>query len=286
MPDKGQAAAVTTTGVTVAATTEAPEGFVGTDGVFVEDWQSKLLDESLHGDETLKTLKNVESLAKSYVHVRKQVPLDKVAIPGVNATDEERGAFHEALGRPKTAEEYVMDVPEELAEHFSEDLINEGRQLLFETGQNPQNAAKFWEFETKRAIATNKALDDFEAQEQSEAETALRNKWGTAYDENLHLVNRMISENAKEGEERDYLIAEYGNDSKLAGFLGNMAKKFVEHKIITDVETPSSDLESRKKELMASKAYLDSGHPDHKSVADQVRKIFEQLKKMEMQKTG
>ncbi|KKK66326.1 hypothetical protein LCGC14_2965240, partial [marine sediment metagenome] len=35
-----------------------------------------------------------------------------------------------------------------------------------------------------------------------------------------------------------------------------------------------------------SKAYLDSGHPDHKSVADQVRKIFEQLKKMEMQKTG
>lgn len=284
MPEEGQATTVGATVETPAATV-APEGFVGTDGVFVEDWQSKLQDESLRGNETLKTLKNVESLAKSYVHVRKQVPLNKIAIPGVNATDEERSAFHEALGRPPLAEDYVMPVPEEHADYFNEDLIKEARSIFHSSpcGFNQEQVGALWEFEKKRVAAQEKALDDFEEQEKSEAETALRNKWGTAYDENLHLGNRMISENSKDGEERDYLIAEYGNNPRLANFLATVAKKFVEHKIITDVETPSGDLEGRKKELMSSKAYMDVSHPDHKSVADQVRGIFEQLAKM---KTG
>ncbi len=110
MPEEGQATTVGAVVETPAApaTTVAPESFVGTDGVFAEDWQSKLQDESLRGDQTLKTLKNVESLAKSYVHVRKQVPLDKIAIPGANATEQELSAFHKALGRPLTAEEYQI----------------------------------------------------------------------------------------------------------------------------------------------------------------------------------
>lgn len=285
MPEEGQATTVGATVETPAATV-APESFVGTDGVFVEDWQSKLLDESLRGDETLKTLKNVESLAKSYVHVRKQVPLDKIAIPGVNATEQERSAFHEALGRPKTAEEYVMEIPEEHADYFSEDLIKEARGIFHGLGFNQKQVDSLWEFEKKRVAAQNKALDDFEEQEKSEADTALRNKWGTAYDENMHLANRMLHENSKDGEERDYLIAEYGNNPRLANFLTTIAKKFVEHKIITDIETPSADTEGKIRELMDTPAYKDPDFTDrteHKRVVDQVYALREQLVKM---KTG
>jgi len=282
MAEEGQAAAADTATDTTA-TTEAPESFVGTDGVFVQDWQTKLQDESLRGDETLKTLKNVESLAKSYVHVRKQVPLDKIAIPGVNATDEERSVFHEALGRPLTAEEYVMDVPEEHTDYFDEELITEARGIFHGLGFNQKQVDTLWEFEKKRVAATEKALDDFEEQEKSEAETALRNKWGTAYDENMHLANRMITENSADGEERHYLIAEYGNSPRLAGFLANIAKKFVEHKIITDVETPSADLQGKIKELMDTSAYKDPKFPDrkeHARVVDLVYALRQQLSKM------
>ncbi len=285
MPEEGQATTVGAVVETPAApaTTVAPESFVGTDGVFAEDWQSKLQDESLRGDQTLKTLKNVESLAKSYVHVRKQVPLDKIAIPGVNATEQELSAFHEALGRPPTAEEYVMDVPEDNKEDFSEELIGEARGIFHGIGLNQKQVDTLWEFEQKRLATANKALDDFEEQEKSEAETALRNKWGTAYDENIHLGNRMISENSLDGEERDYLIAEYGNSPRLANFLANIAKKFVEHKIITDVETPSADLEGKIAELMNTPAYKDPEFTDraeHKRVVDQVYALREQLVKM------
>lgn len=286
MEDEGQATAAdatTTTGAMVAATTEAPESFINPDGTFVENWPSKLQDESLREDKTLQTIKNLEHLAKSYVHVRKQVPLDKITIPGVNATDEERNIFHEALGRPKTAEEYVLEVPEEHADYFDEELIKEARSMFHGQGFNQKQVDILWEFEKKRVVQMDKMLNDFEEQEKSEAETALRNKWGTAYDENIHLANRMITENAVEGEERDYLIAEYGNDPKLAGFLANIAKKFVEHKIITDVETPSADTESKISELMNSPAYKDPQFPDraeHKRVVAQVYALREQLVKM------
>jgi len=286
MPNEGQATAAdatTTTGAVVAATTEAPESYVGADGVFVEDWQSKLQDESLHDDQTLKTIKNVENLAKSYVHVRKQVPLDKIAIPTETSSEAVWDAYYAAGGRPSTAEEYVMEVPEEHADYFSEELITEAKGIFHSLGFNQKQVDALWEFEKKRVAATEKSLDDFDAQEKAEAETALRNKWGAAYDENLHLVNRMISENAVEGEERDYLLAEYGNDPKLAGFLGNIAKKFIEHKIITNVETPSADMESKIKELMDSPAYKDPRFADkaeHKRVVAQVYALREQLLRM------
>lgn len=262
-------------------TTEAPESFIGEDGTLTEGWIDRYVPEDLRKEKIYSTIKDLPSAFKTIGHQAKLVGRKGILLPTETSGQSEWDAFHEALGRPKTAEEYVMEVPEDYKEDFSEELIGEAKNIFHGQGFNQKQVDTLWEFEKKRVAATNKALDDFEEREKSEAETALRNKWGTAYNENMHLANRMISENSKDGEERDYLIAEYGNSPRLAGFLANIAKKFVEHKIITDVETPSRDLESKKKELMASKAYADASHPDHKSVAAQVRAIFEQLAKMQ-----
>lgn len=282
MPDEGQTTA-TDTATADTATTDVPESFINEDGTLAEGWRDKYVPEDLRKEKIYDAIKDLPTAFKTLGHQAKLVGRKGILLPTETSGQSEIDAFHEALGRPKTAEEYIMNVPEEHVDYFDEELVKEARGIFHGLGFNQKQVDTLWEFEKKRAAATNKAIDDFEEQEKSEAETALRNKWGTAYDENLHLVNRMISENAAEGEERDYLLAEYGNDPKLAGFLGSIAKKFIEHKIITDVETPSSDLESRKKELMAGKAYMDASHPDHKSVAAQVRQIFEQIAKM---KTG
>lgn len=280
--ETGQTTATDTTDTT--ATTDVPESFINEDGTLVEGWRDKYVPEDLRKEKIYDAIKDLPTAFKTLGHQAKLVGRKGILLPTEASGQSEWDTFHEALGRPPTAEEYVMEIPEGGEEDFSEDLIKEARGIFHGLGFNQKQVDTLWEFEKKRVAATNKALDDFEEQEKAAAETTLRNKWGTAYDENLHLVNRMISENAVEGEERDYLLAEYGNDPKLAGFLSNIARKFIEHKIITDVETPSADLEGKRKELMASKAYQDASHPDHKSVAAQVRTIFEQLAKM--QKTG
>lgn len=265
-------------------TPAGPQSFINEDGTLAEGWRDKYVPEDLRKEKIYDAIKDLPTAFKTLGHQAKLVGRKGILLPTETSGQSEWDSFHEALGRPKTADEYVMDVPEENADDFSEELITEARGMFHGLGFNQKQVDTLWEFEKKRVAAMNKALDDFEAQELAEMETALRNKLGTAYDEGIHLGNRMISENAVEGEERDYLLAEYGNNPRFAGFIINMAKKFVEHRIITDVETPSSDLEGRKKELMASDAYKNMNHPDHKSVADQVRRIFEQL--AQMQKTG
>lgn len=284
MAEEGQPAAPPAEPPAEPGTPAGPQSFINEDGTLAEGWRDKYVPEDLRKEKIYDAIKDLPTAFKTLGHQAKLVGRKGILLPTEASGQSEWDAFYEATGRPKTAEEYAMEVPEENADDFSEELIGEARGMFHGLGFNQKQVDALWKFEKGRVAQMNKALDDFEEQEKSGAETALRNKWGTAYDENMHLVNRMISENAVEGEERDYLLAEYGNDSKLAGFLGNIAKKFVEHKIITDVETPSSDLEGRKKELMASKAYLDANHPDHKSVADQVRRIFEQL--AQMTKTG
>ena len=77
MSEEGQPA-------TAVETTEAPSSIVKEDGSLVENWHTLLSDETLHDDQTLPRFKNVESLAKSYLNVRKQVPMDKIAIPTEN----------------------------------------------------------------------------------------------------------------------------------------------------------------------------------------------------------
>lgn len=290
MANEGEAAAAEAAAAEAAAAaakTAAPESFIDENGTLTEGWRDKYLPEDLRKEKVYDTIKDLPSAFKTIGHQAKLVGRKGILLPTETSGQSEWDAFHEALGRPKTAEEYVMDVPEEHADYFDEELIKEARSMFHGQGFNQKQVDILWEFEKKRVATMDKMLNDFEEQAKSEAKTALQNKWGTAYDENLHLVNRMISENAVEGEERDYLLAEYGNDSKLAGFLGNIAKKFVEHKIITDVETPSADIESKISELMNSPAYKDPEFTDraeHKRVVAQVYALREQL--VNMKKTG
>jgi len=287
MAEEGQPAAPPAEPPAEPGIPEGPQSFINEDGTLTEGWRDKYVPEDLRKEKVYDTIKDLSGAFKTLGHQAKLVGRKGILLPTETSGQSEIDAFHEACGRPKTAEEYVLDVPEEHTDYFDEGLIKEARDLFHGLGFNQKQVDTLWEFEKKRVAATNKALDDFEEQEKSEAETALRNKWGTAYDENMHLVNRMISENAVEGEEKDYLLAEYGNDSKLAGFLGNIAKKFVEHKIITDVETPSADIEGKINELMNSPAYKDPEFTDraeHKRVVAQVYALREQL--VNMKKTG
>lgn len=280
MVEPGQPAAPPTEPPVEPGTPAGPESFINEDGTLAEGWRDKYVPEDLRKEKVYDTIKDLPSAFKTIGHQAKLVGRKGILLPTETSGQSEIDAFHEALGRPATAEEYVLEVPEEHADYFDEELIKEARSMFHGQGFNQKQVDILWEFEKKRVVQMDKMLNDFEEQEKSEAETALRNKWGTAYDENMHLANRMISENAVEGEERDYLIAEYGNDPKLAGFLANIAKKFVEHKIITDVETPSANLENKRKELMDSKAYTDGRHPDHKETVAAVQRIYEQLTKM------
>lgn len=278
----------TTTTTTVPDTTTTAAlpakyaDFIGENGELKGGWRGKFLPEDLRGEKIYDAVKDIPSAFKTLGHQAKLVGRKGVLLPTETSGESEWNTFFEAIGRPKTAGDYKMEVSEEMKDYFDDELIGKAKDIFHGIGLNQKQVDAIWEFENQRVAAQEKALDDFEKQEKADADNDLRKTWGAAYDENLHLVNRMVSENSEPGEEMDYLLAEYGNNPRFAKFLGKVAKKFIEHRIISETEAPSAAADERIKELMGKPAYLNRNHPDHKSLVQQVQNLFaEQARRRE-----
>jgi len=78
----------------------------------VTDWKASLSDE-IRADKSLENIKDVEGLAKSYVHAQKLVGADKIPVPNKFATEKDWDAVYQKLGRPEDASGYKYDLPED-----------------------------------------------------------------------------------------------------------------------------------------------------------------------------
>lgn len=260
---------------------------VDKDGNLIPTWRDTL-DEDIRSEKSLETFKTVKDIARSFVNTKRMVGKDKIAIPGKNATEGEWNAYYDAVGRPKTPEDYQLPVPEEMKDYYDPELIKEARGLFHKMGFNQKQADALWMFEQKRLLAGVKQLADEEIKEKEDAENALRDKWGNAYDERLHLANRMIAENVTDDQQKEKVLETIGNNPYVADFLANIAKKFIEHKVITDVPLPGQttpdDLQLKINTEMRTDAYMNANNPDHKLAVARVQRMFEERNKMTVRK--
>ena len=114
-----------------------PASLVSADGSLVDGWHSQAPEgyEDLREDKSLSTIKNVFALGRSYVHVRKQVPMDKMPRPNENWGDADWEDFHKAGGRPDTAADYGLKRDEGIPEEIMPQEMLDGKQeLLFKHG--------------------------------------------------------------------------------------------------------------------------------------------------------
>lgn len=255
---------------TSTQTETIPAPIVAADGNFAENWPKMLTDQSLHDDKTLETFKNVESLAKSYVHVRKQVPMNKVVIPNEASTDEEWGEFHKAGGRPDTAADYNYVRPEALPEeHWNQDFANAAQEILFKGGASKKLADALLELNVQTTLATLKAKGEAEEAAVKEIEEALYRDWGKAFEQKKHLGNVAIQQGVTKmervGTETHEVVDEefkarltdkFGNDPDFIRYSSNLGAKFAEHGDISvpGVPTPG-DIQTQIDNEVANPAY-------------------------------
>lgn len=80
----------------------------GAPGGNMPEWLASLPEE-LRTDPSLVTHKDIASVVKSYIHAQSLVGRKGIIPPGENATPEQLSQFYEALGRPKTKDEYTLE---------------------------------------------------------------------------------------------------------------------------------------------------------------------------------
>lgn len=215
------------------AQSETPETFIGEDGKFLPGWKEHYVPEELRADKVYDTFDDVRGGLKMLGSLQNMIGKKGIIVPGEASPPTEWDNFYRELGRPDTKDQYVMKVPEDLADYYDEGLIAEARDIFFDLGYDQKKVDTLWAFEEKRVRS---ALET-QAAQQLEADNAFT-EWGTANPEKKHSANRMIAENCNDEEHKTALLEALDNNIAFAELLSNVSAKFKEHRIISGAEPP------------------------------------------------
>lgn len=248
-----------------------------------QDWQNTLSDD-LKGEESLKLIKDIPSLAKSYLHAQKNFGVDKIQVPTKYSTEEDYQKIYQKLGLPAKVEEYQIEVPKELG--FEDDRLKEYKTAAHAAGILPKQLQKLmaWhEADTKKVLhqSQEKVKQDLE-----QAQAGLKQEWGQAYDKKLAQAKLSLKaindpklieflEKSRLGDHPEMIkvfskIGEMLGEKKVEG-LGDEIGKY------GSVKTPDvarRDIASIQGNM--SHPYNDAKHPGHHMAIEEMQSLFQQ----------
>jgi hypothetical protein len=251
--------AETTSVETPVAESTVSTGYIGDDGNFTDNWMEQAgIPEDQRSNQTLMATKSVASMASQLTNAQSLIGknANMAVIPTEQSTDLERAEFNKLCGCPDTPDEYTITHAEDIGEVNAE--VEMGfKNLAHSHGLRPETVQALTELDDARMLGMRQAMADAEIQAKADCEEGLKKQWGAAFEERSHLANRMVSENASD-ENKEAVLKAIGNNPIVCDFLANMAKKFVEHKVISaDVNTPTPlDAKAQADTLRSTPGYI------------------------------
>jgi len=242
------------------------------------DWKVNLSDD-VKADKSLENIKDINALAKSYIHAQKMVGSDKIPVPNKYATEDDWNAVYEKLGRPKTADGYKFDLPQDkqVDEVSLKEFSSQAHKLGLLPGQ-AQGMVKFYNEITAKSLqdADSKALA---ARETSTKE--LKQEWGQAFDQKV-LQAATLAKSVGATELLDTNLADgtkLGDHPVMIKAFAELANKMGEDSIVQasgpTYLTPNQ-IEKQIGELtQTDSAYWDKHHPNHQASVDEVLALRE-----------
>jgi len=238
------------------------------------------LPSDILGDPSLKAIKDVPSLLKSYVHAQKKMGADKVVLPNKNSTNEEWLSFYHKLGLPTEFEQYEVQKPEDSI--LQEDFYNEFRQKAYENNVLPSQAQALFNFINSK---TGEQYSQMEQSQQSKVEEGIKNlkeEWGEAFDQNLFKAKAAVNEFGGEDLKNYLNESGLGNDPNLIKAFAKIGESFLKEDNFQEQGKPAyamspAEAQQKANEYMGNfeGPYYNSAHPDHKRVVDEVNKMFQ-----------
>jgi len=268
--------------------TPAPVAIVDSSGKFSETWRDSL-PEDIRGDESLKVVTDFPGLVRQHINAQKMIGKDKVVVPGPNASDAERDAFFTAIGRPKTAGDYKVEIPPDLKGIFDPARLDKARAIAHKLGVTQAQFEGYMKAEAEAATELLAGEDKATEAAKQSANDELRRRFGGAYDERMHVANRLVSEICPEPSKQFNMLQKFGNDPDFIEFVSDCGAKLVEHKaLIAEITraTPK-EAESKMAELRATPGYLmvdkttgkllkDTDPAKHKAITDEITKLVKE----------
>lgn len=247
----------------------------------------EMIPEDLRASASLNDINNVGDLAKSYVHAQQMIGRARVALPGENATDAERQEFFEAIGRPKTPDEYGIKKPDEYPKDlpYSEEITKGFTNLAHEIGLTKDQAAKIHDWYVKGEMSNYQNLNQQVQQEFADQMKELMNEYGSeaVLNERLNIAQFALRQLGDEETTSWLEETGLGNHPKIIKIFAKAGQMLREDGLLQGVAgsnnfsmTPE-EAKSRLAELQRDRdfmrSYLSASQPGHREAVQKVQEL-------------
>ena len=244
------------------------------DGFFADNWKDGLPEE-LRNEPSLAGVKNLTTLAKSYVNAQKMIGKNKISIPGENATDDERNAFFTALGRPATANDYKHDkveIPE--GYELDEEQVAAFRETAFNMGLSQEAFEKALAFDLARTKQATEAAVAAQNQEYDATMAKLQQQYGDKLPARLAQVEKALT---TFGIKDIFISKALTNNYQIFEALANIGASISESKLKDgDVQQNFKTPQQQIDEIYADPngAIYNAEHPGHDKAVAEVKRLM------------
>lgn len=244
------------------------------------DFEGINLPEGYTPSERVSGYADAGALAKGYDDLyAKHTNGSRIDVPGEG---EDRTEFesklreHLGIAPPESAEDYTWKAPEGFEDQFKD--MGEDLKRYHEAGYDDKTVSFMMDEKANGIKQAAELLKETQTQVAKEAETALKEKWGDDYAENMKAVNKAAE---RFGGLTELLkTAGLANHQAVQEAMFEVAMSTREDKPPLNDKVDSKTLEARKAELKSSPAYLRANHADHASVMREIREIQASLSRV------
>ena len=157
-------------------------------------WRSALPDD-LKNHELIKDYTKPGDAIQDFVKLKTEAA-SMIKVPGENATEADRAAFFNTLGRPETAEQYTFTKPENLPDGmtYDENLETAFKGIFHEVGLSDTAAAKLWGKYHEMAANGYQTQQKNQKEALDKAVGELKNEWqGDQFKSNTEIAHRAFT---------------------------------------------------------------------------------------------
>jgi len=240
------------------------------------------VDEVIRNDPSMRSIKTVESLAKSFVNSQKMIGADKVVIPGETATDQDWSVFFDKVGRPANASEYKLEVAD--GTKIDEGFFTGFKDVAHKAGlSNKQLSTLFDWYSGEAQKISEKSVVDVQAEAQGKV-NALVEKWGEAADKNMTIAKTAVIEIDKTIPGFSQFLDEgHGNQPFIIELMHLVGKNFMEDtmknsNVVSGFTTISPDDAQKKIDSIRGDKkhpFNDKLHENHGKAVQELQSLYE-----------
>jgi hypothetical protein len=249
------------------------------------DWRSGITDPELRGHPSLKDIKDVDGLAKTFVNQGKLLGANRLEAPSDKWDETKWNDFYGKTGRPETPDKYGIERPKDLPQGvtWDEALEKDALSTFHKAGLNPRQAKMLMDWHNGRQINSLKSQGEAFVQARTEGEKALKETWGEA-NMPANLARAKMAANVVGGEGFLQHLEAIGaaNDPKVAIFLEKVGRMIGEDQaggasnngFTTGPDAAAAEIEKLRGDESFLKAYNDQQNPGHKAAQDKLRQLY------------